>query len=253
MSGHGSARASAPNWPRAGPKTAEAGELDQYMRIIGLIALVVMVLAACSPPAGERPDPVPGGPFAPGNEGIDLSHHNGRVNWDALGTAPIDFVYLKATEGRDWKDTRFQENWLEASQRGWHVGAYHFYLLCRNGAAQAANFIQSVEVRDGTLPPAVDLEYAHNCTPDGSKAAVLAEIEDFLDALEAEYSVPPVLYTTPDFHRDWLAGHFPDNPIWMRSLSGPPEGEALIWQYSMKGSVPGVEGFVDLNRIPERR
>ncbi|MBD3771340.1 MAG: glycoside hydrolase family 25 protein [Rhodobacterales bacterium] len=220
------------------------------MRTTRLILTCLAVLAACSKAPAPAPQPEAEGPFAPGNEGIDLSHHNGRVNWEALSTAPLDFVYLKATEGRDWKDTRFQENWLEASQRGWHVGAYHFYLLCRNGAAQAENFIQSVEVREGALPPAVDLEYAHNCTPEGSKEAVLAEIRDFLSALEAEYGARPVLYTTPEFHRDWLAGHFPDYPIWMRSLSGPPEGEVLIWQYSMKGSVPGVEGFVDLNRVP---
>ena len=105
-------------------------------------------------------------------------------------------------------------------------------------------------MREGTLPPAVDLEYAHNCPPDGSKEAVRAEIRTFLDALEAEYGAPPVLYTTPDFHRDWLAGHFPGHPVWMRSLSGPPDGEVLIWQYSMKGQVPGVDGFVDLNRVP---
>ena len=111
---------------------------------------------------------MPGGPFAPGNEGIDLSHHNGRVNWDALGAAPIDFVYLKATEGRGLEGHPFpgKTGWRRASAAGMSA-PYHFYLLCRNGAAQAANFIQSVEVRDGTLPPAVDLEYAHNCTPDG--------------------------------------------------------------------------------------
>ncbi len=122
------------------------------MRTTRLILACLAVLAACSKAPAPPPQPEADGPFAPGNEGIDLSHHNGRVNWEALSTAPLDFVYLKATEGRDWKDTRFQENWLEASQRGWHVGAYHFYLLCRNGAAQAENFIQSVEVREGALP-----------------------------------------------------------------------------------------------------
>ena len=220
----------------------------------GLTALILLALAACGPagtqPEAAAPVSVLSGGLAPGEEGIDLSHHNGRVNWDELGGAPLDFVYLKATEGRDWKDTRFQQNWLEASRRGWKVGAYHFYLLCRDGTAQAANFIQSVEVRDGTLPPAVDLEYAHNCTPEGPRAATLAGIADFLEALEAEYGVRPVLYTTPEFHRDWLAERFGDYPVWMRSLSGPPQGEALIWQYSMKGKVPGVEGFVDLNRVP---
>ena len=223
------------------------------MRLSGFLFPALIVLAACGRPA-TAPEAVPAdrpaGLLAPGSEGIDLSHHNGRVNWDALDSAPLDFVYLKATEGRDWKDTQFQENWLEASQRGWQVGAYHFYLLCKDGAAQAANFIQSVEVRGGTLPPAVDLEYAHNCAPDRPHEAALAGIEDFLDAVEAEYGARPVLYTTPEFHRDWLAERFADYPVWMRSLSGPPDGDVLIWQYSMKGEVPGIEGFVDLNRVP---
>ena len=122
------------------------------MRFTCLIAAALLAVSACSGPAGPDAATAEGGPFAPGNEGIDLSHHNGRVNWDALSSAPLDFVYLKATEGRDWKDTRFQENWLAASERGWHVGAYHFYLLCRNGAAQAENFIQSVEVREARCP-----------------------------------------------------------------------------------------------------
>lgn len=189
--------------------------------------------------------------LAPGSEGIDISHHNGRVNWEALGSAPLDFIYLKATEGRDWKDTRFQQNWLEASRRGWQVGAYHFYLLCKDGAAQAANFIQSVEVRDGTLPPAVDLEYAHNCSPNGSRAAVQADIAVFLDALEAEYGARPVLYTTPEFQRDWLAGRFDAYPLWIRRFDGPPDVPHVLWQYSMKGKVPGIDGPVDLNRVRE--
>lgn len=220
------------------------------MRLCGFL---LILLAACGRPAAvpeALPSEQPVGMLAAGAEGIDLSHHNGRVNWDALDSAPLDFVYLKATEGRDWKDTRFQENWLEASRRGWKVGAYHFYLLCKDGPAQAANFIQSVEVREGTLPPAVDLEYAHNCAPDRPHEAALKEIEDFLLALEAEYGVRPVLYTTPEFHRDWLAERFADYPLWMRSLSGPPEGDVLIWQYSMKGEVSGIDGFVDLNRVP---
>ncbi|HPE49736.1 MAG TPA: GH25 family lysozyme [Hyphomonas sp.] len=212
--------------------------------------LPVLILCAACARSAEAPDIEPVSP-APGAEGIDLSHHNGRIDWDRLGEAPLDFIYLKATEGRDWKDPRFQDNWLEATQRGWHVGAYHFYLLCKDGPGQAANFIQSVEVRNGTLPPAVDLEYAHNCQPSASRDATLSGIRAFLEALEAEYGTRPVLYTTPDFYADWLATEFPGYRIWMRSLSGPPGRKVWIWQYSMKGRVPGVEGFVDLNRMPE--
>ena len=182
-------------------------------------------------------------------EGVDLSHHNGRIDWDLLDQSDIGFVYLKATEGRDLKDPRFQENWREAVTRGWSVGAYHYYRLCVPGEVQAVNFMQSVEVRAGTLPPAIDLEYAHNCSPEGSEAATVAEIRAFLNTLEAEYGQRPVIYTTPAFHADWIAGRFDAYPLWMRSLGSEPDVPHVIWQYDMTGRIRGIDGPVDLNRM----
>ena len=217
-----------------------------------LLAAAALVLAACGAqpgaPDGDGPAPL----LPPGAEGIDLSHHNGPVDWGRLGTEPLDFVYLKATEGTDHTDPRFQENWQAATRLGWQVGAYHFYLLCREGAPQAENFIRQVEVRAGTLPPAVDLEHAHNCKARGGREAALTELRAFLGALEAEYGAVPVIYTTPAFHAEWLAGEgFEAHPVWIRSLEGPPELPHAIWQYSMKGKVAGVEGNVDLNRAAD--
>ncbi len=215
---------------------------------LGLFA----VLAGCS---GERGDAAKFAGLAAGAAGLDLSHHNGRIDWEQLNAAPVDFLYFKATEGNDWKDPRFQDNWREATSRGWLAGAYHFYRLCAPGTAQAANFIQSVEVRDGALPPAVDLEYAHNCEPRGTPAETLAELKDFLSALEAEYGTRPVLYTTQEFYRDWLAGRYEDYPLWLRAL-GDDVPETVdgrtpdIWQYTMSARVPGIDGKVDMNRIP---
>lgn len=185
-----------------------------------------------------------------GLEGIDLSHHNGLVDWNAFAEGDVDFIYLKATEGGDWKDPLFQQHWRSALRNGYYTGAYHFYLLCKPGQAQADNFIQSVGVRTDTLPPAVDLEYAENCVPVGDRALVLNELKIYLDAVEAEYGQRPVIYTTPDFYAGWVAGNFDDYPIWMRSLSGPPVIGAAIWQYDMDGRLAGIEGPVDRNRVP---
>lgn len=191
------------------------------------------------------PEPVlPGGA-----EGIDLSHHNGAVDWGRLSLTGRSFVYIKATEGLAHVDTRFHDNWRGARRHGWQTGAYHFYLLCQEGPGQAENFIRQVEVRRDTLPPAVDLEYAHNCAPRSDREATRRQIVLFLDALEAEYGRVPVIYTTPEFRDDWLAGElFARYPLWIRSLSGPPDTAYAIWQYSMAGSLPGIEGPVDLNR-----
>lgn len=215
------------------------------MRLVFPVFAAVLALAACAPTGAPASG---GGLLAPGARGIDLSHHNGRVGWDALDTEGLDFIYLKATEGRDWKDADFQMNWIEATRRGYDVGAYHFYILCKPAKEQAVNFIQSVEVRRGTLPPAVDLEYAHNCEPYRDTAGTRAELQAFLDRLEAEYGATPVIYTTPEFHADWIAGHFDRYPLWIRSVDGAPDMPYAIWQHSMRGKVAGIEGPVDLNK-----
>ena len=219
---------------------------------VSLAAAGLVLQAACGPQSSSPAATSAAGLLPPGAEGLDLSHHNGPVDWGRLGTQPFEFVYLKATEGTDHTDQQFQANWQGATRLGWQVGAYHFYLLCRDGAAQAENFIRQVEVRAGTLPPAVDLEHAHNCAARGGRDAALSELRVFLGALEAEYGAAPVIYTTPAFHSEWLAGEgFEAHPLWIRSLDGPPQGPYAIWQYSMKGKVKGVEGPVDLNRAAD--
>jgi lysozyme len=222
-------------------------------RIVRGAGLAAALLAACTPAPNAARAPQAAAPLLPaGAEGIDLSHHNGAVDWARLGTQPLEFVYLKATEGTDHTDARFHENWLAATRLGWRTGAYHFYLLCREGAPQAENFIRQVEVRSGTLPPAVDLEHAHNCAPRGPREATLAELRVFLQALETEYGQVPVIYTTPAFHAEWLAGEgFGRHPLWVRSLDGPPALPYAIWQYAMNASLPGIDGLVDLNRAAD--
>lgn len=218
-----------------------------------LLAACLLICAACHE-ANAPAQPV----AETALNGIDLSHHNGAVDWTMLSAAPIDFIYLKATEGRDWKDPRFQDNWNNALKSGFRTGAYHFYLLCKSGRAQADNFIQSVEVRADTLPPAIDLEYAGNCTPDQPAENVRAEIDVFLTALEAEYGQPPVIYTTQSFYADWIAGRFDPHAIWIRKIGDRaptlPDGrDWTIWQYDMRGQISGIDGPVDLNHAKSTR
>ena len=70
-------------------------------------------------------------------QGFDVSHHQGDVQWQKISPQKYAFVYLKATEGGDFKDRKFQDNWLKAREHGFLVGAYHFYRLCRDGTIQA--------------------------------------------------------------------------------------------------------------------
>ncbi|WP_414707009.1 GH25 family lysozyme, partial [Rhizobium sp. UBA1881] len=73
-------------------------------------------------------------PFSPPSladypiQGIDISHHQGAIDWSALAAQPnVRFAIMKATEGGDHRDTRFAENWQAAKNAGIVRGAYHFF------------------------------------------------------------------------------------------------------------------------------
>ena len=209
--------------------------------------LLFFALAACNSPqesARKSPDDF-------SLKGIDVSHHQGRIAWDDVADAGIDFVYVKATEGTDWIDPRGHSNWVGAKEAGLRVGAYHYYLLCKTGGAQAEHFIDIVPIDASALPPVIDLEHAQNCGMDQPVEEVRAEISVMISKLRRHYGKDPVLYTTNSFYRDWLQNAFPANPIWIRDIQaypGLPDGrDWIIWQYSHRGRVPGIDGEVDLN------
>ncbi len=182
--------------------------------------------------------------------GIDVSHHQGAIDWDAVKKEGVKFVYMKATEGGDFKDTKFQTNWTEAARVGIPRGAYHFFTLCKSGAEQASNFMDSVPVDEAALPPAVDLEFGGNCGARPDTTEILREILVYLNRLERHYGKKPVIYVTKEFYQAYLQSMFEDYAFWLRGIIfkpdyGPP-GWA-IWQFHNKGQRDGIETPVDLN------
>ena len=116
--------------------------------------------------------------------GIDVSHHQGVIDWAAVARADIRFAYIKATEGQDLVDDRFMENWHSATRAGIARGAYHFFTFCTPGAAQAANFIKLVPATRPALPPAVDVEFAGNCENPPNRRAIRTQLHALLQSLE---------------------------------------------------------------------
>lgn len=184
-------------------------------------------------------------------QGFDVSHHQKEIQWQQISPEKYRFVYLKATEGGDFKDTRFQENWLKARERGFLVGAYHFYRLCRDGSIQAQNFIDSVPKQANALPPVIDLEYDSNCINTYSKEQLLNEIQIMHDALQKHYGKQPIFYISKAFYNIVLAGYFPEVPLWVREYKGLPDlnnqPKWTFWQHSNQGKIPGISTTVDLN------
>jgi len=183
--------------------------------------------------------------------GIDISHHQDIIDWDILTREGLSFVFMKATEGGDHKDTKFKRNWQRAGDIGLVRGAYHFFTFCKPGHEQALNFIESVPVETNTLPPAIDLEFSGNCKARPSKEEVQYEIEVFAKLIEQRYGKTPVIYTTNDSYKAFLEGEDLPYPIWIRDIySKPslPDGARWdFWQYTHQGRIHGINGFVDLN------
>ena len=183
--------------------------------------------------------------------GIDISHHQGEINWNLLAQEGIDFIFIKATEGGDFTDPKFKENWENAIHQGYKVGAYHFYRLCKTGKEQATNIIQTVPREKGRLPVVLDLEFGGNCETNQSPEQIISQIQECLDKLENHYDQVPILYVTTEFYEKYVSSEFKKYPVWIRDVFSSPKFDDnrkwTFWQFANRGHCKGIEGYVDLN------
>ncbi|WP_437899264.1 GH25 family lysozyme [Sorangium sp. So ce124] len=107
-----------------------------------------------------------------------------------MRAAGAAFAFLKATEGGDFVDPRFAENWRGTGRAGLLRGAYHFFTFCRPGRDQAANFVAYVPRDPSALPPVIDLEMGGNCAARPAPDRLKAELDDFLRVVEPHCGKP---------------------------------------------------------------
>jgi len=193
-----------------------------------------------------RPQLLPGETY-----GIDVSAHQGSIDWGAVAGDDVTFAYLKATEGGDLVDASFEANSRESTAAGLRAGAYHFFTLCRSGEDQARNFLTSVTSQGPAasleLPPAVDLEFTGNCSARPDQATVASEVDAFVRAVEEALNTRVVFYVLDDFEDAYPTLARWDRQRWVRSVAVRPDDPWQIWQASAEAHVAGVDGAVDLN------
>ena len=210
-------------------------------------------------------------------EGIDVSRFQGSIDWAAVALSGKSFAYVQASRGRSkdctvkpqrcGPDELYGTNYADARAAGMAVGAYHRAFAGGRGKrgviadahAEAGVFVTSVgHLRRGDLLPALDVE-----TPFGglSPAKLRLWVNTWVRRVRSRLGATPVIYTnatswaalgdTTSFAR---AGH----PLWVanwgvRRPSVPADDWAgtswSVWQYSSSGSVDGIDGNVDLDRI----
>ena len=183
--------------------------------------------------------------------GIDISHYQGNINWKMLeqtrqGQFPIQFIFMKATEGGDYPDKRFVANFDSAKAHGFIRGAYHFYNPKTNADKQADFFINSVKLEPGDLPPVLDIEKK---SKDIKK--LQADLKHWLRRIEDHYGVKPIIYASYKFKTKYLNDSvFNSYPYWIAHYyvdSVHYKGDWKFWQHTDVGTLPGINEQVDLN------
>jgi lysozyme len=187
--------------------------------------------------------------------GVDVSSYQGEIDWKVIAYQNISFAFIKATEGSTLVDKYFAKNYREAIESGIRVGAYHFFSFDSAGDTQADNFIANVAAYDNMLPPVVDVELygVHKKSPP-DKENTVRELGIFLDMLEDNYGLRPIIYATEKTYDLYIAGNFCDHDIWIRNVITAPtlsdNRSWKFWQYSNRGKLKGYKGqekYIDLN------
>ncbi len=183
--------------------------------------------------------------------GLDVSHYQGKITWDSLRKSnaefPMQFVFIRATAGKDGLDSEFRRNWAGAGKAGIVRGAYHYYRPDENSIKQAESFIKRVKLSRGDLPPVLDIEKL----PAGqSMDSLKSGLKRWLARVEAHYGVKPILYSGESYYTDFLKEEFQGYSLWIANYSffeDEIRKEWLFWQFTDKASVGGIDGDVDVN------
>ena len=193
----------------------------------------------------------------PGIQGLDVSSHQGAVNWQQQRSMGAQFAYVKATEATTYLNPEFAGQYSGARNAGMIRGAYHFAIPnVSSGAAQAAYFVRNGGAWSGdgwTLPPLLDIEYnpyssLGNTCYNMSASDMILWIADFSNNVYALTGRYPAIYTTTDWWTQCTGNTpaFRNQPLHIASYRtvSPgtlPAGWAKydIWQYSSLGPFVG--------------
>lgn len=188
--------------------------------------------------------------------GIDISKHNGNIDWNAVKNSGVQYVILRcgyrgSASGVLVEDQKFKSNIQGATAAGLKVGIYFF--------SQAVNEVEAVEEASMTLslikkyrityPVYIDVESANGRADGISKEARTSVINAFCQTIRNS-GYTPGLYA----NKNWLTekintGALGGCKIWLAQYVAAPTygGRYEMWQYSSRGSIAGIKGNVDLN------
>lgn len=182
-------------------------------------------------------------------KGIDISHHQGDINFEKL-KGNIDFAMVRTSYGSFYEDRKYKQNISGLEKINVPYGLYHFSYATdvETAKKEASSFINLIKKYNPTYPVVIDIEYSDR-TADVRKDTLVDIADTFCKMVEdAGYYV--MIYANLDYFNNKLNSSVLDKyDKWLAQWTSKPTYNKPfgIWQYSSKGSVPGITGNVDLN------
>ena len=226
------------------PKKDYKGAL-QFISI-GVILSSAIILLGITSEGGSKERPIKKN--SKYTFGIDISHYQGKVNWNKLKTSkhPIEYIIVRSSMGSNGIDTQFDTNWEMAKKVGYIRGAYHYFRPNEDAETQFNNFKKKVILQPGDLPPILDIEKQSK----NGNTHLVKEVKRWLTLAEEYYGVTPILYTGRTFYVTYLKNQISDYPLWIAAYSGKNKLTGIDWkfhQFSERVRVTGINHRVDGN------
>lgn len=190
-------------------------------------------------------------PFGGQNEdqesfGIDVSHHNGKINWEQV--PEVDFVYIKATEGATYVNPMYQQNINGARARKFRVGAYHYFRTTSSVQKQFENYKKHVMKSDIDLIPMVDVEECKKWSATQFQDSLMR----FIQLVKSHYGKAPMIYSVNTFYNKYCAPRFNNYHLIIGRYGNEKpfikgKGTYTIWQKSQTGKLSGIPKEVDID------
>lgn len=187
-------------------------------------------------------------------KGIDISNHNGNINWSKVKADGVEAVYIKATEGTTYQDPWLNSHYAGAKGVGLPTGFYHFLVGTSQPESQAHNFYNQIKDKKNDLLPCLDIEVSGFDVGDYALR--------FLKKFKELSGMGMVIYTGAYFSRDNLIMEIKKNyPLWLAHYGVEPWKSNLVTlagfttlvghQYTETGRVAGINTNVDMNVFNE--
>ena len=191
--------------------------------------------------------------------GIDVSYHQGEIDWAKVKASGIDFVMMRVgyrgygESGKLVEDANFQANIRGASEAGLKIGVYFFSqaLNLEEVEEEVAFLLERIEDYEITMPVVYDWEYVSDeARTANMDARTLTDCSEYFCRLVQNAGYQPMIY----FNRHQAANllyleELTDYPFWLAAYTNRMEFPYKVdmWQYTDSGRVPGIDGPVDVD------